>query len=388
MEICFDKMVDRRGSQSIKWDFPTRIFGAEDVLPMWVADMDFPTCSAVRKVVEERAMHGIYGYTSRTSDFYAAICDWQKKRHNWEISSKWIVSVAGVVPAINMAIAEFTSPGDEIVIQPPVYPPFFSAVNENSRQLILNDLIYTNGRYQMDFADLEEKFRSGSRTLILCNPHNPVGRVWSRTELQQLAALVTRYNVFVIIDEIWSDLVLSGYSHTPLAAISPEIAQNSITCIAPSKTFNLAGLAAAAVIIPNSEIRKRFASFIDRLGLELGNLFGTFSLEAAYTQGEEWLDSLIPYLEGNISFAVDFINSQIPGITTYKPEGTYLLWLDCRSLGLRQEELRQFLITKAKLGLNDGLTFGTSGEGFMRMNIACPRSILEDGLNRLKNAIL
>lgn len=387
MKYDFDKSIDRFGTSSVKWDYLDRVFGNKEVLPLWVADMDFEIPQPVVDAVVKRAQHGIYGYTEKPASFYASMTNWMDKRHGWSIKREWIAVCPGVVPALCFSILSFTEPGDKVLLQSPVYHPFFSSIEENGRVVVNNRLKQENGRYEMDFEDLEAKLGSGVKIMLLCNPHNPVGRVWSREELQKVGELCARYDVMIISDEIHCDLVYSGFTHIPAASVSEELAQRTVTCIAPSKTFNIAGLSTSAVVIPNNAIRNKFKGTMKRLGIEMSNLFGITALEAAYAQGEEWLDQVLAYLEDNLDFLVDYISSSIPQIKVSKPQGTYLAWLDCRELGMSQKDLVDFFINKAGVGLNDGAAFGEDGEGFMRINIACPRSLLAEALKRMEQAV-
>ncbi len=387
MKYNFDKSIDRLGTSSVKWDYLNRVFGNSDVLPMWVADMDFEVPQPVIDAVVKRAQHGIYGYTEKPDSFYSSIASWLEKRHGWHISKDWISVCPGVVPAISLSVLSFTEPGDKVLVQTPVYYPFFSSIESNDRIIVNNQLKQENGKYFIDFEDLESKLGRGVTAMILCSPHNPVGRVWSREELGKVGELCLKHNVLLISDEIHSDLVYAGNLHIPIASISEELAQRTVTCIAPSKTFNIAGLATSIAIMQNEDLRKKFNDTIKCLGIEMSNLFGITALEAAYTNGYEWLDQLLAYLEGNVDLLMDYFESNIPGIKVSRPEGTYLIWLDCRELGMNQKDLVSFFINKAHVGLNDGAVFGAGGEGFMRMNIACPRSLLAETLNRIEQAV-
>ncbi len=387
MKYNFDKSVDRLGTSSVKWDYLDRVFGNKDVLPLWVADMDFEVPQPVSDAVVKRAQHGIYGYTDRPDSFYASISKWMEKRHGWHIENEWITVCPGVVPALCFSVLSFTEPGDKVLLQSPVYHPFFSAIEENGRIIVNNRLRQEKVRYEMDFEDLETKLASGVKLMLLCNPHNPIGRVWSKEELKKVGELCARYDVIIISDEIHSDLVYRSCTHIPAASISEELALRTVTCIAPSKTFNIAGLSTSAVIIPDKALRHKFNSTLKRLGIEMSNLFGITALEAAYTDGEEWLDQVLEYLEGNLDYLADYFNTRIPKIKVSKPQGTYLAWLDCRQLGMNQKDLVDFFIHRARVGLNDGAAFGAGGEGFMRMNIACPRSLVEEALKRIEQAV-
>jgi cysteine-S-conjugate beta-lyase len=387
MPYNFDKIVHRENTACVKYDLRKEVFGTESVLPLWVADMDFETPEVIREAIIKRANHPVYGYTFRTGSFSQSIISWMNKRHRWKIRKEWISFSPGVVPALNMAVLAFTKPGDKVIVQPPVYFPFFTAVKNHGRELVYNQLKETNGRYEMDFDDLESKADDKTRLLLLCHPHNPVGRLWSKQELERLVDFCSRKNILIVSDEIHSDLMLNGNTHVPLANISQKAADISLTCIAPSKTFNLAGLSASALIIPNEIHKKTYEKMLDDLHIGMGNLFGIVSLEAAYNYGEEWLDQLLVYLSGNYSLLDDFFKTHIAKVKVIPAEATYLIWLDFRELGLKGKELKEFVIQKAGLGLNDGPSFGPGGEGFQRINIALPRESLLLALEKLKKAI-
>jgi cysteine-S-conjugate beta-lyase len=387
MNYDFDKLHDRRQTGSIKWDFNQKIFGREDILPLWVADMDFPAPNAVVEALVNRAKHGIYGYTDGMEGYYDALIDWMKERHGWSIELEWLVFSPGIVPALNELVRAFTKPGEKILLQSPVYHPFFHAIRNHGREVVNNQLILTRGRYMIDFKDLEEKFATGVKMMIFCSPHNPVGRVWSREELEELGRLCLTYDVLVVSDEIHSDLIYEGHQHIPFASLSNELASHSIVCTAPSKTFNLAGLQTSNLIIPNHDYREIYKSSVSLTGIHHPNVFGITALESAYRHGREWLDQLMLYLKGNVEFLTSFIERELPQIGVVQPEGTYLVWLDFRSLGLEPKDLQEFLVHKAGVGLNAGYGFGPGGEGFERINLGCPRSVLEEGLERIKTAI-
>ncbi|RKD29141.1 MalY/PatB family protein [Thermohalobacter berrensis] len=387
MSYNFDQIIERKNTNSAKWDGLKDVFGKDDVLPMWVADMDFRCPQPIVDAIVKRAEHGIYGYPKRPVSYYESIIYWMKKRHNWDIKEEWISFSPGVVPALNMLIMALTNPGDKVVVQSPVYFPFFSAVKNNNRVLVNNELKLQNGNYVMDFERLEKQIDSKTKMLILCSPHNPVGRVWSREELKRLGEICLKNNIIIVSDEIHSDIVYSGYKHTPIASISEELAKNTITCIAPSKTFNVAGLYTSVVIIPNKKLKDKYKNILERIHIGMGNIFGIEALEAGYRYGEEWLENLLKYLEGNIEYSINFINKRIPKIKAIRPEGTYLLWLDYRELKLSNKELKNLMVDKAKVGLSDGAMFGSGGEGFQRMNIGCPREIIKEGLERIEKAI-
>ena len=386
MNYNFDELVERKGTNCIKYDANERFFGKDDILPLWVADMDFKTPDFIIKAIKERLNHEVFGYSIRTKSYYQSIIDWVKRRHNWEIKKEWISFSPGIVPAINMAVLAYTNPGDKIIIQPPVYHPFFYAIKNNDRELVENPLILRNSRYYVDFKDLEDKLKD-AKMLILSNPHNPGGSVWTKDELKKLGELCVKNNVLVMSDEIHADLVYKNYSYTPLASISNEIANYTVTFIAPSKTFNMAALATSSVISSNIELKEKYDKVLDAIHIGMGNVFGTVASEAAYTHGDEWLDQLMEYLEKNLNLVEDYIKEKIPQIKMLRPEGTYLVWLDCSDLDLKGKDLKNFMIEDAGLGFNDGRMFGTGGEGFMRMNIACPKQIVLDALIRLEKAV-
>jgi cysteine-S-conjugate beta-lyase len=383
----FDEIIPRQGTDCVKYDLREAFFGNPGVLPMWVADMDFRTPDFVVDAVKRRATHEIYGYSIRGAAWYKALIDWLFRRHSWAVQKDWIVYSPGVVPALNMAVLAYTEPGDSIIIQPPVYFPFMSAVEKHGRKLVYNPLILKHGRLNMDFEDLAEKARQGAKMLFLCNPQNPGGSAWTKEELTNLYHICREHNILIFSDEIHSDLVLRGFKHTVLTMVDSDASDIVITAIAPSKTFNLAGMATSALIIPNEELRRKFSETIENLHISLGTLFGNVASQAAYTHGDQWLGELLEYLRRNLDMAELYFRKHIPRITMLRPEATYMIWLDCRELGLSDDELRDFMIKKARLGLNEGRTFGPGGEGFMRMNIACPLVTLKEALERLKAAV-
>jgi cysteine-S-conjugate beta-lyase len=386
MKYNFDEIIPRENTNSVKYDYRKGYFGTEDVIPLWVADMDFRTPDFIINTIKNRANHEIFGYSLKPDSFYDSVIHWVKKRHNWNIKKDWISFSPGVVPALAMCVLTFSNPGDKVILQSPVYHPFFSTIKNNGRQILNNPLKFENGYYTMDFEDLEKKIDSQARMLLLSSPHNPVGRVWNKKELEQLGNICVKHNLIIIADEIHSDLILKKYSHTPLASITEEIAKLTITAIAPSKTFNVAGLSSSALIIPNKDLIIKFNRTLDNLHVGMGNIFGIAGMEAAYTNGEEWLEQLLDYLQDNYNFVKEFIHQRIPKIKVIPLEGTYLLWLDFRECGIEQLKVREFLISKAKVGFNDGASFGYGGSGFQRMNIASPRKILEEALLRIESA--
>lgn len=384
----FHKSIDRLNTSSVKWELNHVVFGAADILPMWVADMDFMPPAAVTEALKNRIEHGIYGYTYVPESANEAVQAWVKKRHDWDIDPSWILYSPGVVPSIGFAIHALTNPGDKVLLQSPVYQPFFNMIEKNDRVVVNSPLQLRENRYRIDFADFEEKLKDGVKLFLLCNPHNPSGRVWTEEELRKIADLCIKYNCKILADEIHSDLIFEPHHHVPIASLDESYREHIMTCIAPSKTFNLAGLQASAVIIPDSEMRKKFQATQGRLGFSGLNTFGIIGLEAAYRHGEAWLDELLAYLKENIEITRGFIEKELPDLTLMEPDGTYLLWIDCSKLKLSDEELRERLIKKGKLGLEPGPKYGPGGEGFVRMNIACPRETLLDGLERLKTAFV
>ncbi|PKL41105.1 MAG: cystathionine beta-lyase [Spirochaetae bacterium HGW-Spirochaetae-1] len=388
MKNDFDSVISRRGTASVKWDMADSIYGTGDILPLWVADMDFPVPAAVQEAVMKRAAHGIYGYSAVMPSCYESIITWLRERHDWNVEREWLVITPGVVPAINMMIQEFSRQGDGVIIQEPVYYPFRNAVLNNNRTLVNNPLRLDKGRYVMDLRDLEEKIgREGAAMMILCSPHNPVGRVWTRQELDDLSALCNANNILVVSDEIHSDLVFSGKKHFPYTALSGESNIRSIVCHAPSKTFNMPGLQVSYAVIPDSDLRKQFRRRLAMNGIFLSNTFGPLAMEAAYQCGMEWLDEVMTYIEENFRYLSRFMKEKLPSVTIIEPDATYLVWMDFRALGLDRDSLRILLRQKAGVALDEGDIFGEGGEGFVRINIACPRSILAEALQRIESAL-
>ena len=383
----FDEIIDRKNSKCYKWDYNKEIFGKEDLLPMWVADMDFQAPNEVLEILQKRVDHGVFGYTGLTDSFYDSIINWIKERFKWETKKDWIMATPGIVPAINFAIQTYTEKNDKILVQTPVYYPFFTSIGNNKRTLVISELKLIDDHYEMDFADLEKKLADDVKMMILCSPHNPVGRVWKFDELQKVSELCLKNNVLLISDEIHSDLIFNSYKHIPIPTISKDIANNSLTMFAPSKTFNVAGLSLSYIIIPNKKIRVKFQKTLRNLGLHGGNVFGIEALEASYRYGHKWLEELLIYIENNYTFVQQYLQNNIPQIKVVKMEGTYLLWLDCRKMGLSQKELVKFFINKAGLALNDGSKFGEGGEGFMRMNLGCSKKLIEQALFQLELTI-
>lgn len=386
MRFDFDRVIDRRETGSEKWDGPSMQYGRDDLLPLWVADMDFAVPPEVVEAIKRRADHPIFGYPTRPNSALEALSEWVKVRHGWQISTDWIRLTNGVVTALDLAVLSFANRGDKVIIQTPVYGPFFRVVTCNGCQVVTNPLKLIDGRYVMDFDDLESKLDDRVKMIILCNPHNPVGRVWTERELIRLGDICIRHNILIISDDVHSDFVFKGHRYTPIASLSEQFQENTITCMAPSKTFNLAGLATAAVIIPNKRLRQTFTNTMQNVGVATG-IFGVTAMEAAYRHGHAWLDELLVYLQGNLEFLCEFIKEHIPQVQVIKPEGTYLVWLDFRRTGISPDRLQEFMVQQAGVVLNEGLWFGEDGAGFMRMNIGCPRSILKEGLTRIEQAL-
>jgi cystathionine beta-lyase len=383
MEYNFDNVINRHNTNSYKWDAADA-----ELLPMWVADMDFEVPPPIKDAILIRAEHGIFGYSLPQESYYEAIISWEKRRHGWAIEKEWITFSPGIVPAVNMLVRALAQPGDKVIVQTPVYYPFFNAIINNGCQIEKNSLNFQNKKYLMDFEDLERKVKDPrAKLLILCSPHNPVGRVWTREELVRLGELCVANDVTVISDEIHCDLIFKGHKHLPFAALDKRFAKNSVTCIAPSKTFNLAGLQTSAVIIPNAKLRGRFSNVLVSDGLRSPNPFGITALEAAYNHGEPWLEQLMDYLSDNVDFLIRFVEERLPMVEVIKPEGTYLVWMDFRKLGLDPDTLEDLMLKKARVWLDEGYIFGRGGEGFERINVACPRSLLKQGLQRIERAV-
>lgn len=390
----FDKIINRKGTNCLKYDFAVERGKPAEVLPLWVADMDFQVSEEITKSLHVAVEHGIYGYTQPKDPYYNAIMNWMKKNHQWETKREWIMKTPGVVFALGAAVKAFTKPGGAVLIQNPVYYPFTNIIRDNDRRVIDNTLVYekrvTEGKsqYSIDYEDFERKIvQENIKLFILCNPHNPVGRVWTREELQYLGEICLRHHVIVVSDEIHNDFVYPGFEHTVFANVDPRFAEFTVTCTAPSKTFNLAGLQISNIFIPNETLREAFQKEIDKTGYDEPNALGAVACEAAYRGGQEWLDQLRAYLLENLNFLRAYLQEKIPQIHLVEPEGTYLVWLDCSELGISGKELDQFIVEKAGLWLDGGAMFGPSGADFQRVNIACPRATLELALDKLKAAV-
>lgn len=382
MNYRLDERIPRRGTWSEKWDTGQQLFGDQDVLPLWVADMDFACAPAIVEAVTERGKQGIYGYTLRPQVYLDAITGWFSRRHDWEIDSAWLTDAPGVVPALSIAVQALTEPGDAIIVQPPVYNPFYDVIRRNDRKVAENPLVLESGQYRMNYTELEALMQDGAKLLLLCSPHNPGGRVWTREELERVGSLCTRYGVKVVVDEIHCDLVFHDYRHLPFASLSEAHAQMTVTCLAPSKTFNIPGLATAFTVISNPELRRRFNDRMKALALGSVNYFGPAATIAAYNQSEDWLEAVLDYVQDNRDYAIKYLSTHLPEVHPMLSEGTYLLWVDYRKLGLSGAELKQLMYRQAKVAFTEGSVYGTNGEGFLRINLACPRSLLTEALER------
>ena len=389
MKFNFNEKVDRRKNHAAKWEEMGAKFGSNDLLPMWVADMDIKTAPEIVEAIKEKADQAIFGYVYRPASYYETAAAWCEKRFGYKIDPKTLIHSPGVVPSMNMLVKMLTKEDEKVLIQIPVYPPFAASVKTGKRTLVTNELVKDeNGYYTIDFEDLEKKLSDEKVTLmILCNPHNPVGRVWKKEELQKIGDLCVKYNVRILADEIWRDLVLPGYTHTPIASLSREIENITITCFSPTKTFNIAGLQASFAVFPREEEWKAFDNELGEMDIKRNNPFSLVGFEAAYNHGEEWLSELLVHLEGNAQYVADFVKERLPEIKTVKPEGTYLMWLDFNGLNITPEEITDMLIKDAKVAMNDGASFGANGKGFARMNIACPRYMVEDAMARIEKAV-
>lgn len=388
MPVDFDTVPNRRGTNCFKYDFAREMGMPEDVLPLWVADMDFPTAPAVLERLHALAEHGIFGYTGVKDAYFSAVHNWYAQRFGWETQRSWLVTTPGVVFAIAIAIRAFTQKGDAILIQQPVYYPFANKVTENDRQLVVNPLVLKNGRYEMDFADMERKIVDYHvKMLLLCSPHNPVGRVWTKEELLRVGEICQKHGVLVVSDEIHADFTYAGHTHRVFASVKSEFADFTITCTAPSKTFNLAGLQNSNIFIPNRQLRHAYKKELSACGCGGTNCMGMAACQAAYEAGADWLEQLKQYLAGNLAYIRQFLREKLPDIALIEPEGTYLVWLDLRKLGLTEQQQRQLIVQDAKLWLDTGTLFGQGGDGFERINIACPRTTIEQAMQRLEHAV-
>ncbi|MDA1100808.1 MAG: pyridoxal phosphate-dependent aminotransferase [Proteobacteria bacterium] len=400
MKYDFDNIATPRGIGSVKWEFRKGDNGLEawdatkendghrQVLPLWVADMDFAIAAPIRRALEARAKIPSVGYTYKTDAYIAAVTGWMRRRHGWEVEQDWIAMAPGVVPSLNMLVRTFTQAGDGVIVQPPVYHPFYMVIENNDARVVRNPLRLVEGRYKMDFDDLEAKAADPTvRMLLLCSPHNPVGRVWSEAELRRLGEICNRHDVLVVADELHADLMLYGSVFKPYAALGGAFADNAIVCSAASKTFSLAGMHTAHIITPQPALRAQVGAGLRKAAMFGMNPFGAAAVQAAYDEGEDWLEQALAYIQGNMDFMAGFLARNLPRIRMIKPDATYLAWLDCRALGLDKAQLEDLMLNKAGLYLDEGYIFGEAGAGFERINVACPRSVLEDAMGRLANAV-
>lgn len=382
MNYNFDEIIDRSKNHAAKYDERIKKFGTEDVIPLWIADMDFKTAQPIIDALESRAREGIWGYTSRDESYFEAYADWQKKRHGWKPDIKNMSYALGVVPSLSAIVKLFTPLSGKVMIQTPVYPEFYDVIEAWDRTVIENRLVEENGNWSIDWKDFEEKASQVS-LFILCSPHNPLGIVWERTDLERMFSICKKYSVPVVSDEIHSDLVFHGKKHIPSALVDPDV----ITCISCTKTFNLAGLQACTVVFSDAGQKEEFDRYWAKMDIHRNNAFSLIAMETALNEGEEWLDQLLVYLSDNIDFVVDYCREHIPSIKPMRLDATYLVWLDCRDLHLNQEELNTFFIQEARLGLNNGGDFERGLEGYMRLNVACPRSVLKQAMKQLEKAV-
>lgn len=387
MAYDFDKIINRRGTDSKKWNNLKEEYGSEDLLPMWVADMDFKSPKEVIDAFKERVDHGVFGYPDIGDDVYEIIIKWAKERYNWDIKKEWILFTPGVVAGLNIGIKEIGRKGDNVIVQSPVYPPFYRVVENNERELKINPLKFDGEEFMMDFDDLEEKIDEKTKLMVLCNPHNPVGRAWTKDELTRLGDIAIKNDLPIISDDIHCDLTLEGVKHVPIASISKELEDRTITLMSPSKSFNIAGLFTSIAIIPNKTFRETYEKVIEKMEIGSVSIFGALGVKTAYSEGGKWLDEVLKYVEGNIDYAIDYIGREIPEVKVVKPDATYLLWLDFRGLNRTADEVRDALLEVGKIVLNDGRPYGKGGEGYFRLNVGCPRSIVEEGLERIKKSV-
>ena len=389
MKYNFNERIDRSENHSAKWAEMEMKFGRSDLIPMWVADMDIKAAPEIVESMKKKVEQEIFGYVYRPDSYYKTATEWLKKRFGYEISPSSLIHSPGVVPSMSILVKMLTKTTDKILIQTPVYPPFASAVKDNGRELVENQLIKDEkGYYTIDFEDLEKKLSLDEvKLFILCNPHNPVGRVWKKEELLKMGELCKKYNVRILADEIWRDLIMPGYKHTSMASLSKGIEDITITLFSPTKSFNLAGLQASFATFPRVEERKEFDSILGQMDVKRNNPFSLVAFETAYEKCEDWLEELILHIDGNMQYVVDFIAEKLPEIKVVKPEGTYLMWLDFNGTKISQDKIQEFLINKAKVAMNDGGSFGSNGKGFARMNVACPRYMVEEAMERIEKAL-
>ncbi|WP_062047640.1 MalY/PatB family protein [Bacillus sp. JCM 19034] len=386
MDYQFDEVIERRGTDSLKWDMTKQRFGKEELLPLWVADMDFRAPQEVLDALHKKVEHGIFGYPAHSEKVDEAVVDWLNRRYKWDIHKESIIYTSGIVPTISYIIQAFTEPEDEIIIQTPVYYPFYDVVKKNKRQLVENPLSFDGNTYTMDLAHLESVITERTKMIVLCHPHNPVGRVWKRDELEALAAICKKYDLYVVSDEIHADLLFKGQTHIPFASLNEDTSKRTFSCLAPSKTFNLAGIQTSYVVIDNRELRNKLSQHLATSFANMTNSFAGVATEAAYRYGEPWLESLMEYVEANYQYVKQYIAEQMPKMRVLPSEGTYLLWIDCSQLPFSPTERKKWLIDEVGLALNPGSIFGKEGNNFERMNIACPRITIKKALEKWKNA--
>lgn len=387
MKYNFDEIIDRSHTDAVKVERCKALFGSEKVLPLWVADMDFRTPDFIIDTLKLRLEHPILGYTIAPRNLFPLISQWLSDHHQWEVKKDWIGYVRGIVPALSLTVQCFTEPGDEVIVQTPVYYPFFNVIRHNHRTLLQSQLLEINGKFEMDFEDFERQISPKTKMFVLCNPHNPGGRVWSKEDLLKIDEICTRHNVLVISDEIHADMVLSGHKHIPYATISETAANNSITLMAPSKVFNMPGLISSYYIVPNEKLRKQYTDYLEVSEMNQGNMFAYAATVAAFEKGEEWRVQMLAYVEDNVKLVADFLKNNIPQIVPMIPEASFLVWLDCQQLGMETDDLHRFFSLDAGLGLNKGTIFGPGGEYHLRLNVACSRLVLQQALEQLKVAV-
>lgn len=389
MKYNFNEKIDRSNNHAAKWEEMGNKFISNNLWPMWIADMDLKTAPVIIDAMREKLEQGIFGYVFRPASYYRSAADWIERRFDYKIDAKTLINSPGVVPTLSILVRLMTKEDEKVLIQSPVYYPFSAVVKENNRELVENKLVKEEtGYYTIDFEDFEKKVSDEKVTLfIMCSPHNPVGRVWKREELLKMSELCLKYNVRVIADEIWRDIIMPGYKHIPTASLSKEIEHNTITCFSPTKTFNIAGLQASFATLPREEEWKMLDEELGRLDVKRNSPFSLVGFEAAYTKGEDWLEELLIHLDGNMDYVINFVKEKIPEVKVRKPEGTYLMWLDFSALEMTKEELSMFMQKEAKIALDDGFWFGDAGAGFERMNVACPRYMVEEGMTRIEKAI-
>ena len=385
MKYNFDEIIPRKHTNCLKYDNVMEIFGTEEILPMWIADMDFKTPDFIVNAIRKRLDHELLGYSYSCRRWKPAIQSWVSRRYGWDIKEEEIGFVGGIVPAISFALQCFTKPGDKVLIQPPVYHPYHHVTHDLERTLVFNPLKLVNGQFEVDFVEFEEKVQD-CKIFLLCNPHNPGGRVWSKDELARMCEICAKYNVLVISDEIHCDMALKGYKHVPFAICCDKAKDICITFMAASKTFNIAGLKSSYHVIPNEEIRNQYHEFLRKSELDTAHVFATGPVATAYNEGEEWLAQMLEYVEANIDFMEQYLKDNMPKMGMIRPQASFLVFLDARGLGLPHDKLVEFFIREAKVGMNDGAMFGEEGSGYMRMNLGCPRSVLEKALNQIKAA--